>query len=440
MPLFLGLEVTVSDARRLALLAAGMLPLALAPAGTTHAAGPWLYEGGTPDMGSATAGRQALADDASIARGNPAGMTFLKRSEVMAAYQPFRLSLDFDSDSATNVGGNDGDDAGDIFHAGGLYAVHKVNNDLAVGLFTGSLLSSRLNYDEDWVGRYQIQRRSLVTVQMLPSVAYRPLRWLSVGGGIGVEYARLSQKTAINNVLDDLPDGRIRFKDDSAEPFAHVGIFLEPRRGTRIGAIYTSKAEHTFKDAPRLSDVGPTLEAALALAGLSEGDTKLEVTRPQQVQASIYQEVTDRLAVMGSLGWQDFSDFGRVQVAIRTEQPDSFTSNRNFKDAYHFAVGLRYLASDRWTLSTGAALDTSPVRNRDRTPDAPVDRQIRLGAGAQYKVDEDTTIGLAYTYLDLGDNRLDSEQGDLAGRVKGDYDASVHFIGLQFRRSFDWEE
>jgi long-chain fatty acid transport protein len=45
--------------------------------------GVWLYEGGTPDLGTAGAGRAALADDAATAGADPAGMTRLDRSQVM---------------------------------------------------------------------------------------------------------------------------------------------------------------------------------------------------------------------------------------------------------------------------------------------------------------------------------------------------------------------
>ncbi|MGB8720396.1 MAG: hypothetical protein WCD46_13880, partial [Desulfobacterales bacterium] len=40
-------------------------------------AGLWLYEIGTPDLGTAAAGRAALASDASTAGTNPAGMARL---------------------------------------------------------------------------------------------------------------------------------------------------------------------------------------------------------------------------------------------------------------------------------------------------------------------------------------------------------------------------
>jgi long-chain fatty acid transport protein len=51
--------------------------LSAAPA---MAAGLWVYEMGTPDLGTASAGRAALAKDDATVFGNPAGMTSLDRS------------------------------------------------------------------------------------------------------------------------------------------------------------------------------------------------------------------------------------------------------------------------------------------------------------------------------------------------------------------------
>jgi long-chain fatty acid transport protein len=51
-------------------------------ASSAMAAGIWLSENGTAGMGTATAGRVALANDASTAFNNPAGMTRLDRSQL----------------------------------------------------------------------------------------------------------------------------------------------------------------------------------------------------------------------------------------------------------------------------------------------------------------------------------------------------------------------
>ena len=79
---------------------------------SSWAAGLWLYEQGTPDLGTAAAGRAARADDASTAGNNPAGMTRLDRSQMLAAFQGMIFESEFNIDSATFSGG-DGGDAGD---------------------------------------------------------------------------------------------------------------------------------------------------------------------------------------------------------------------------------------------------------------------------------------------------------------------------------------
>src|SRR5271157_3710076 len=44
-----------------------------------------LYETGAPDLGTASAGRAAMASDASTTASNPAGMTLLDRSHLLGS-------------------------------------------------------------------------------------------------------------------------------------------------------------------------------------------------------------------------------------------------------------------------------------------------------------------------------------------------------------------
>jgi long-subunit fatty acid transport protein len=71
-------------------------------------AGLWLYETGGPDLGTAGAGRAALAADASTAGSNPAGMTRLDRSQMLGAVQGLYVNSRFDT-QPSGFGGGDGD-------------------------------------------------------------------------------------------------------------------------------------------------------------------------------------------------------------------------------------------------------------------------------------------------------------------------------------------
>src|SRR6266851_354168 len=79
------IESTVHLSRRVSrptLLATIILLMLVSRA---RGAGLLLYETGAPDLGTASAGRAAMAADASTAAANPAGMTLLDRSQLLIA-------------------------------------------------------------------------------------------------------------------------------------------------------------------------------------------------------------------------------------------------------------------------------------------------------------------------------------------------------------------
>ncbi len=79
-------------------------------------------------------------------------------------------------------------------------------------------------------------------------------------------------------------------------------------------------------------------------------------------------------------------------------------------------------------LSSDGNPGTTPVRNKDRTPDAPLDRQIRASGGIEYGLSETLDLGLAYTYLNGGSADI-RQSGALRGELVGDYKRNdIHFI------------
>ncbi len=79
---------------------------------TALAGGLYLNEFGTPSMGVAGAGANAVASDASTSFHNPAGMTRIKGKELMGTGGFIYSTVKFDKDADTPIdGGNGGDGA-----------------------------------------------------------------------------------------------------------------------------------------------------------------------------------------------------------------------------------------------------------------------------------------------------------------------------------------
>jgi long-chain fatty acid transport protein len=404
--------------------------IGLAFSSPAWAGGLALYELGTPDVGTAAAGWSARAQDASTAFTNPAGMTRLEQSQMLAGAQPLYVNVKFDTDSAT-FGGGDGGNAGGWVPAAGLYYVHDVNQEWKLGVAAASYFGLGLDYGDNWAGRYYVTKAELLTFGVTPTVAYQVNSWLSIGAGPTFVYGSLEQKAAINNAVAEgdpnFPDGSIEAEDDDFGFGGIFGVLVEPREGTRFGITCLTEVELEFKDVAKLKNLGPTLSALLA--GVRGTKVDLELTIPQMLMVSGYHELTPNLAIMANFGWQDWSKFGETQVTVRSTTTTRLTQDRNFKDTWHVALGGQYRFLEKWLWSVGLAYDSSPVDNNDRTPDAPLDRQIRYATGLQYDWGENITLGAAYEYLDAGKAKIDQQGGPLQGDLKGDYQSNeIHVI------------
>jgi len=413
--------------------------------GVARAGGLYLYEIGSPDVGLAAAGYAARAQDAATTFTNPAGMTRIDRPSLMVGAQPMYLHLDFNPDGNTSAaarnlpGGGEADDgdSNEVLPAGGLFYVHPVNDRLALGLALAGYFGLSLDYQDDWVGRYYVQEVTMQAVAIQPAVAWKVNDWLSVGAGAAVLYGVLEDKAAINNIDPQLGDGKLKFKDEDWTVQANLGLLAEPAKGTRFGLTYLSEAKLDFKDKLEFRGLGPGLETILVNRGLLDAKVDLGVHMPQAVLLSVYQDCTDRLALMANIGWQDWSRFGKADVSIDSDDPTSLTTDLNYKDTWHFAFGGQYRLSDPWLLTAGVAYDSEMLDDHQRSPALPVGETWRFGLGARYGWSQDLTLGAAYEVAWSGDLDIDVERGPLAGRVSGTYEnAALHVISLNAEWKF----
>ncbi len=393
---------------------------------TAEAGGLYLYEIGSPDVGLAAAGYAARAEDAGTAFTNPAGMTRLERPSLLLGAQPMYLNIDFATESNSTEAGNDGDSNGWL-PAGGLFYVHPVNDRLALGLAMTGYFGLALDYQDDWAGRYYVQDTTLQAAAIQPAIAWQVNDQLSVGAGVAVLYGLLEEKLAVNRSLDALPDGEIKLEDDDWTVQLNLGVLYAPASGTRFGLTYLSEADLDFSDRADVSGFGPTLTAIL---GLGSRTVDLGVTMPQALMFSVYHELNDRLAVMGNLGWQDWSEFGKVEVSISNTRVD-LTTDLDYHDTWHVALGAQYRVAEPWLLTAGIAYDSAMIDEEDLGPTLPVGESWRFALGGRYSWSRDLTFGAAYELAWAGDLDMDVERGPLAGRVSGTYEnTAIHFVAL----------
>jgi long-chain fatty acid transport protein len=147
--------------------------------------------------------------------------------------------------------------------------------------------------------------------------------------------------------------------------------------------------------------------------------------------ASGLYQFTPEFALMGNLGWQNWSQFGQTTLGISAETQKTLAVNLHYNDTLQIAFGGQYRLADRLLWSAGFAYDSSPVAEENRTPNLPLDRQLRYGTGIQYEINDDLVLGIANEVLDGSNAPYDVKRGPLAGRVQGDFSSNIiDFIGI----------
>jgi long-chain fatty acid transport protein len=406
------------------------------------AGGLLLYEVGTADVGLASAGYNARAQDASTVFTNPAGMTKLGGTQVLAAGQVLWGNNKFSigSGTSTELGDEDGGYAigsDGWLPGGGAFLSYSLSPRLNLGFALTGNFGAAVKYDDDWVGRYYVKETTLLGISFLPSIAYKVTDKISLGASLNAMYGTYKNKVAINNVNPAYGDGQLKLDDNDWGWGVNLGLLYEFSADTRLGLTWNSEVDLDFKAEADFSNLAPGLSALLNSRGLLDSSIEVGITVPQQVMASIFHQLTPQWAVLGSVGWQDWSKFGQVELGIDdVNNPTSTTTDLDFKDTWHGAVGAQYRINDPWVLNFGIAYDSEFQDNSKVSPLAPLNSAWRFGVGAQQQVSETFYWGVSAEYL-YGGTLDTSLQGNrpvaLGGRgdVDGSYDdTGAIIVGL----------
>lgn len=395
----------------------------------TLAGGLRLYEITATEIALAGAGWAARAEDPNTLFTNPAGLTRLDGSQFQLHLHGLYGDVALTPNDDTTIDGSDGGNAIGFLPGGSAYYSHKASDRLAWGVGLVSNFGLALAYDDDWAGRYFTQEATLVGVSIVPSVGYRVSDTVSLGIAIEAMYAVFKDTSAIRNLGPQVGDGSLEVDDSTWGYGIRLGVLFEPLSSTRFGLTYNTETSLDFSTKPEFDNLGPLMEAALQAAGLLDAGLNVSMAAPQGVMASFYHEASDTWAIVGNLGWEDWSEFGRPEIEVATEDPISLIGDLNYKDSYHAALGARHRLEAPWILSFGLAYDSSIVDDKDRTVDLPMGANWRFGFGGTHRMGSGLELTLAYELAWGGTLSLD-QQSPLAGRLSGEYKSTaLHFFG-----------
>jgi long-chain fatty acid transport protein len=270
-----------------------------------------------------------------------------------------------------------------------------------------------------------------------------------VGAGLDFQHidAQFNQDVGLGDLsLPGLPDDTDTQSMNDASDWAwgwHAGILYQFTPSTRVGLAYHSKVNVNADGTSTLKGPLSTIATGGASDKIVSNDLTSQVTLPAFTTLSIYHDINDRWAVMGSVNYTQWNVFGNIPLdnaAAIAQAGLSFVPAttdvdvpQNFHNTWRVATGVNYRASEKWLLRAGAGVDEDPTNNTDRNVRLPDATRYNVAIGAHYQANKRIGIDAGWTHLFVPDAIIN--QGQAVAQqytyVNGTSENSGNIIGAQ---------
>lgn len=425
---------------------------------TALASGFQLFEQNAVNMGDFTAGGAAIAEDASTAYYNPAGMVRIPNQQLVLSADGVITDIKFSgtntwtsplvpgfaySQTQNNIQGGNANIVPAAHYVAPMcdWLVLGFSAVVPFGLETSYPLSSAL--------RYSATHTKLKTIDYSPSIGFKLNNQFSLG--VGFDPVRLNVDLDSIAGLPTNPNNPALF-DSRAENSAsawgygwHAGALYQFCSKTRVGLAYHSKLNFDLKGDSRLA--GPIANNGVFYSNVLQTN----LTLPSSTTFSIYQDINPCWAADASVVYTQWSMFNK-NLAIHNVQSatiDPITHlfipvlidsviPQHFRNTWRVAVGGIYKPTKCLLLRAGVGVDQTPTNNADRNARLPDSDRFATAIGAHYQATKTIGFDVGWTHIFERDTNISvpTVTGIQTSTAVGSYHNHVDLVGAQFTWDF----
>lgn len=417
-------------------------------------------------VGNYNAGAGAIAEDASTAYYNPAGLTLIGKPQLVTAFVAAFIKINYAGTNTwtapmTPFAGLAYTESG-VARGGKnivIPAIHFVmpllNDRLALGFSVDVPFGLATKWDQDSVLRYDGTKSTLTDIDYSPTIAYAVTKKLSIGVGLDVQYLRAELDSVVGIPLLALTtfsapantfDGISINKANGWGTGWHAGILYQFSPATRIGATY--HAETRIKvDGNSTFSFFPT-PGTLPFGSASSSSLNARAVLPASADLSAYHDMNDEWAVMASLDYtwwhaDDIVVLNNVAAFISPPfGPGPFLTTAslplNYHNTWRGALGTQVKLTDNFLIRMGTGFETTPTVDAARDNRIPDGNRIAAAIGAHYQVNKLLGVDLGWTHLFVrnGDLNASTISGTQVSTPHGTTTNSANLLGVQVNWTF----
>ncbi len=438
-------------------------------------------------MGNAYAGNAAVASDASTVLTNPAGMFELENpvfgfsaavtsTGVDYVDRGSRINPLFGSDPLSAGNGVTTETTGGNPVTPGVYYARQLNQKWAIGLGINVPFATSSQYDDDWVGRYHAVETEVTAIDINPTVAYRINDKVSIGGGISVQRANALLTNKIDsgttcqlvafrggipnpaqfcsavpvgggqtfNLAENTQalDSNVEIDGSGTAITFNIGALFKPKEGTKIGVAYRHGTQHEL-DGDADFTLNPVLQGILAggtppSAFLSDSASTVSADLPATLDFSVAQMVNDKVELLGTLKWTQWSSFDELTSEFANPEQDTSSLPFAWEDTVTASAGFNFALNNKVTLRAGFSYDQSPIPNpRARSPRGAANDRYWYSAGGTYQINKRFSASAAFTRVEIDQSAIDNTPPTAGSpTLRGEFDFDVNLFAFQLNWHF----
>lgn len=394
----------------------------------SFASGFQINESGARAMGMAGA-FAGLADDPSALYFNPAGITQLKGTHILAGVSFIMPTSSFKGPNASTTEYNMDKQ---LFTPINLYVTHQLSDDIFIGLGINNQYGLGTKWGDNFVARTVAYDTEIRTFYFTPVIAYKISDKLSISAG--PVFAWGDVKIIKFASFGPYGEAKISLKGDGTAWGFTAGLLYKPIDELQLGLSIRSEAK--FKFTGDASSTYPATLPAPYVAALPTGNITAEVTMPMNITFGAAIFASEKLTLTADFQYVGWSSYDKLAVTFEKTNTTSSTP-RDYKNNFIIRAGAEYKMTDCITLRTGLLYDKNPIKDEFVDPTLPDADRIGLNLGFGYKISNKLSVEAAYMLLLFSDRTITNSQIALGtAKLNGLYKSNANLFGVNFLYNF----
>jgi long-chain fatty acid transport protein len=403
----------------------------LAQANIGLGAGFLIYEHGAAAMAMAGA-FVSIANDASAIWHNPAGIAFLKGTQVSVGTTLIKSSSTmtltqwpYPQPSKT------WDQKSQVFFPSTFYITHSIGEKVTLGFGFFSPYGLGASWPIENQLRYLGYEDDMKTFFFNPTVGIKLTDQLSVGAGFSYIYSTVKFKlveladfTGFGFGLYDVP---AELKGNGNSWAFNAGLLYRAEKFS-FGVNWRSSFDIDYSGDLTLDKSSVPSPLRAYLPDGAGGETTFKFPNILGIGASI--TPTEKLLLSFDIHYVLWSRFDKYVVTFDNAALDSLETLENWKDSFTFRLGGQYTISPQFSLRAGVMYDLTPQPVESMDPLLPDADRVAVTAGFGWKLAKNIVLDLTFHHEIFGDRTSPNRDIYPFNFGQSDYSTTANLLGI----------